>query len=103
MKIALVLGMALIPGLENPAAVGMKKEKQKIGCYVVLDNAKIAITKGTKVRLSCVQNNNKYLVRFEFSGVVIEVPHLAIEIEDRVCEIEACQDGSLRTRSSPKK
>jgi hypothetical protein len=103
MNVALFLGMAMIPGLENPGAVGMKKDIQKIGCYVILDNAKIEIKKGTKVRLSCVQNNNKHLLRFEFSGVVIEVPHLAIEIEDRIWECDACQDGSVKTRSIPKK
>jgi hypothetical protein len=69
---------------------------------VILENSRLIIEPGTKVRLSPVKTEKGNGVRLEWSGVVVEALRMKIETSTQIIEIEGSDEGTFSVRNLQK-
>jgi uncharacterized protein (TIGR03067 family) len=67
---------------------------------VIVQNAKIVIAPGERIRLKPVKTASGGRVRLEMGGITIEVPRLTIQSEGKTTQIEATETGDTLTSRS---
>jgi RNA polymerase sigma-70 factor (ECF subfamily) len=89
-------------GSSNPRAIPseppLPRPLQPVGpTTVTVQNARIVIAPGVRIRLESVKTASGGRVRLEMEGITIEVPRLTIESDGKTTRIEASEAGDSFT------
>jgi hypothetical protein len=76
--------------------------KAKEALTVILENGKLIIEPGAKVRLTPVKTEKGHGVRLEWSGVVVEALRMKIETSTQILEVEGAPGGAFTARNLQK-